>query len=227
LDVQPSSTYQYRIRALNAVGYSAYSNTVEIVIPGLPLTAPENPAEFDTFDVDFNFIIVTWKDNSSSESGFEIERCGPDDPAVKMLINIAADNSVYTDTVVQPASTYYYRIRAFNSAGYSAWTDTLTVITPVEEYPIPTEAPYRPTRLSAGEINVKYVRLDWLDNSSNETGFEIESSGPNNLNTKNRIVVESDKTTFTDTLVLSNAIYIYRIRAFNEAGYSNIPIPLW
>lgn len=64
---------------------------------------------------------LTWVDNSSSETGFEIQRREAGGSFVT-LQNLAADSTSYSDAEVQSGRTYEYRIRATSVSGPSAWT---------------------------------------------------------------------------------------------------------
>ncbi len=63
------------------------------------------------------------------------------------------------------------------------------------------------------------LSLSWQDNSENESGFEVERSSDGvtfaALNS-----VGANVTEFVDTSVLPGLPYHYRVRAFNEFGYS-------
>ena len=91
-------------------------------------------------------------------------------------------------------------------------------------------APAAPTKLtatgSAPSSNPPTVSLTWRDNSDNETGFTIQratnSGFTNGLTT---ITVGANVTTYTDTAVLANTMYYYRVQAFNDidsSAYSNV-----
>src|SRR5207249_4387560 len=71
-----------------------------------------------------NQIVLTWNDNSTSESGFRIDRA-TDSAFTQNLttLNAPANNTPtasFTDSNITPNITYYYRVRATNAAGDSA-----------------------------------------------------------------------------------------------------------
>src|SRR5690606_22408822 len=80
--------------------------------------------------------------------------------------------------------------------------------------------PNAPDQLEALSTSASSVNLYWLDNSDNETGFQIEreKSGEN----INYLIgtPAANVTTFTDTGLESGTVYYYRIRAINAAGNS-------
>jgi peptidyl-Asp metalloendopeptidase len=84
--------------------------------------------------------------------------------------------------------------------------------------------PGAPGSLSAAALSSSQIKLIWLDNSSNETGFRLERSA-DGTNWSEFAVVGSNVTSFTDTGLTGSTTYQYRARAYNSAGnssYSNI-----
>jgi hypothetical protein len=79
--------------------------------------------------------------------------------------------------------------------------------------------PNAPTSLTGEALSSDQVRLTWSDNSSNETGFQIERS--TNGRTFSVVgTVGADVKSFTDGTVKQRTEYIYRIRAVGAAGVS-------
>ncbi len=77
------------------------------------------------------FVQLTWKDNSTNETGFEIERCtGAGCTNFARIRTVAANTTRYNDKTVAGATTYSYRVRATSSAGPSGYSNTATVTTP-------------------------------------------------------------------------------------------------
>ena len=80
--------------------------------------------------------------------------------------------------------------------------------------------PAAPSALSASVLSRSRVRLNWADNSANETGFRIDRS----VGTHARFVllakVGADTTSYTDRTGTAGQAYRYRIRAFNATGPS-------
>jgi subtilisin family serine protease len=84
--------------------------------------------------------------------------------------------------------------------------------------PSPT-APAAPSGLTAKALSSSSIRLQWVDNSSNETGFNVERS-LNGTSFSKLTDVGANATTHTDTGLARNTTYYYRVRAFNTAGSS-------
>lgn len=100
---------------------------------------------------------LAWIDNSTNEYGFELERSG-DGVNWSLLATLPAESEAYTDTTVASETTYHYRVRANNGAGYSSYSNEVSVITLAAT----------DIELSATGYKVKgvrYVDLEWSDTS--------------------------------------------------------------
>ncbi len=108
--------YWYRIRANNSHGASADSSEVSAWTLDIRPTAPNRLRAVATSGTQVN---LTWRDRSSNETGFRIERKGPRG-GYGSLATTEANAISFSDTTTQPKSRYTYRLRAYNSAGNSA-----------------------------------------------------------------------------------------------------------
>ena len=70
-------------------------------------------------------VVLTWVDNSDNEKGFTLERA-PAPGAFAPIANLPANSTTYTDTAVEPATTYRYRVCAWNDYGASTWSNEAT-----------------------------------------------------------------------------------------------------
>jgi hypothetical protein len=77
-------------------------------------------------------IDLAWVDNANNESNFELERCdGKGKCRLFVLVASPGQNVMsYKDLGLLPATSYAYRIRAVNSAGNSAYSNTAKAKTP-------------------------------------------------------------------------------------------------
>jgi len=72
------------------------------------------------------YAYLNWVDNSNNETGYYIER-GTDGLNFVQIASVLANVTGYTDHV-GTAGTYYYRVRGYNAGGYSAYSNTVSVV---------------------------------------------------------------------------------------------------
>lgn len=200
--------YWYRIRAKNAIGYSPYSNVAEATTFDVP---PISPTDLTVATVSSSQINLVWKDNSSNESVFDIER-STDGTSFSKVGEAVANSSAFQNTGLTPATKYWYRVRSRNSQGAS---DPTNVASATTRDVIPND----PSNLVASAIDYFSVKLNWSDNSGNERNFTIERS----TDGSNFVYVDSvgrNVTTFSNKGLKDQTTYYFRIRALNAIGYS-------
>jgi hypothetical protein len=73
-------------------------------------------------------INLAWSDNSDDEFGFKIES-SLDGSSWTEINTVGEGVTIYGDTNLSPNTTYYYRVRAYNSSGSSDYTDLANAIT--------------------------------------------------------------------------------------------------
>ncbi len=82
-----------------------------------------------------------------------------------------------------------------------------------------TVVPVPPTNLTGTVASPTQINLSWTDNSTNEMGFKIERR----TGSENYAIVgnaNADILIFSDTGLLPNTSYIYRVYSYNSAGKS-------
>src|SRR6185369_14542267 len=118
------------------------------------------------------------------------------------------------NTGLTESTIYYYRVRASNGAGPSAYSNMAGTMTPAT-------LPAAPTGLSATAISSTRIDISWTDNSSNETRFKVER-GSTSLGPWTQIATPAaNAVTYSDTTVSPSTLYFYRVRANNSAGDSS------
>ena len=108
--------------SLSYSNVSSFSVTRPLTATGTALTAPTAPTGLTAFAAPMTGIMLNWTDNSSNESGFEVERSTTSGAGFVLLTTTAAGVNSYTDSSTSTGTTYYYRVRAINAAGNSAYS---------------------------------------------------------------------------------------------------------
>ena len=115
-DLQPSLG-AYNARTLNeSAAYVAGFRTSSVI------TVPNAPSNLDALASGFDSMSVSWDDTSDNESVFELQR-SLDGSAWSTIASLAANDNSYEDNGLNASTTYYYQVRAGNSAGNSAWSN--------------------------------------------------------------------------------------------------------
>ena len=142
---------------LNGNGYTNledYLNGLPVIPSGMP------PPGFPTAEaVSENRVELSWFDLNLDETGFLLER-SIDSIDFTLLDSLDAGVESYSDESVEPLTTYYYRISAFNDTTRSDWAHTGSATTFAAG-----ESPGQAIPTSPGdnteEISVTGTDLEW------------------------------------------------------------------
>lgn len=162
-------------------------------------------------------INLAWTDNSSTETGFRIER-RLSGGAWGAVTTVAADVAAYNDTGLTAATAYDYRVYAVNVAGDSTVSNTASATTNANEG---GTVPTAPSSLVASIISSTQINLTWADNSTTETSFRLERKvGAGAWSTA--ALPAANVTSYSDTGLTASTTYDYRIYAVNATGDSTV-----
>ena len=180
---------------------------------------PAPPANLIARAVTETSIALAWLDLSGDELGFVVERSF-DGTNFTQLITLAANTTNLLDTGLLTDVTYFYRVRAFGPFGQSDYSNIASATTGAAG-----QAPAAPSSLAAASDNGlvhfrSQIILRWRDNSTNESGFQIERSTDGEFY-DGIATVGANVTHYLDHGLETATAYFYRVRSVNGAGVSS------
>ncbi len=217
-NVVANQQYCYIVR----VGESAFSITpfsdpgcATIVPP--PPTIPAAPTGLVATTFDDQRIDISWNDQSDNETGFRIERSSGSGGTFSEIDLVGANVSNFSDTGLPADSEFCYRVRAYNSAGDSSYTNVDCATTDSDDPPPPPppDPLAAPTDLTATPVGETSIELNWVDNATTEVGFEVQrsTSGIGGPYVSLAGIMQPNATTYTDATVVAGNEYCYIVRA--------------
>ena len=124
-----STTYYYKVRAEGATQDSAYSSSVSATTMSSGDTIPTAPSNLSATAVSGTQVNLTWTDNSSNETGFEIKRATDSGFTQNVVWIGGIQGTSYSNSGLNPSTTYYYKVRAEGTAGKSAYSSAVSATT--------------------------------------------------------------------------------------------------
>jgi len=139
--IKNKQLYFYRVKATNTVGDTTQYPQPAIGFPTMSVdSAPSNIAMTDappaaptnldaTSLLGSGVVQLSWNDNSGNEQGFLLQRSTSSNFNQNAASwQLGANVNTYLNSGVTIGTRYYYRVRAFNAFGDSAWSNTFTLI---------------------------------------------------------------------------------------------------
>ncbi|MCX5697606.1 MAG: S8 family serine peptidase [Candidatus Omnitrophica bacterium] len=143
----------------------AVSGELQIITPGgtakggtvriKSQTIPKPALALDALARSQNVIWLFWVDQSDNEDGFKIER-STNKCSFQQIAVMGENANGYADTNLKAGTTYYYRIRSYNTKGNSTFTNIAQAKTFAV---VDTTPPSTPRVLDEGAITARKDRL--------------------------------------------------------------------
>ena len=206
-----STTYCYAVRAVNNIGPSVFTNTDCATTPAQ--TAPQAPTNLTALNSGTLVNNVNWVDNSFDETGFELHYTISPSATYSLLATLPANTTTYSHAGLNYTTTYCYKALATNTVGVSAFTNTDCATTPQQP------APNAPTSLTAANTGTLINNVAWVDNSTDETAFELWYHDANPTFSL-LATLPANTTSYTHTGLSYTTNYCYKANAVNAGGQS-------
>lgn len=199
---------------------TAYSNTNNIEPQASEIQdsvyvnrRPEKPESLVLIRNSSTSFTLFWEDVSSNETRFELWRKdGANGGFIKLNHDIPANNISVFDFVESYFITYYYRIKAVNQYGESAFSNEVNSSA--------LQGGNQPTNLRAEALGASKIRLTWVDNSVDELGFKIERKNPVTGEYEQISGMTSNVEEYIDINLTPGTSYTYRVASFTSKAQS-------
>ncbi|MCY4233261.1 MAG: fibronectin type III domain-containing protein, partial [Bacteroidetes bacterium] len=209
-----------RVRAINSVGSSGWSNTANATTASPTATVPGVPTSLTATASGQTIINLSWtaptSNGGAAISGYRIEVSTNGGSSFSQLVASQSGTS-YSHTGLTAGTARRYRVRAINSVGSSGWSNTANATTAA------ATAPGAPTSLTAAADGQTTIDLSWTaptsDGGAAISGYRIDVS-TNGGSSFSQLVASHSTTSYSHTGLTAGTARHYRVRAINSVGSS-------
>ena len=198
---QPGVTYYYKIKALRGTVESAYSNIVSGQVktaapkPSAPVVKIGNSASSGK-------PMLTWNAVSGATS-YKVYRATSQSGTYSLLGTVTATS--YTNTGAMAGTAYYYKVKAVNAAGESAYSNIVSGQATVTTLTLGHSA-------ASGKPQLKWKAV------SGAASYKVyRATAKNGAYT---VINTTSALTYTNTGAALGTTYYYKVEALNSAGKS-------
>ena len=224
--VEAEQSYVYRVQAIGPGGLSGPSPDLAVNTPPAPVTivvAPADPQAPSGLSAELadGQVVLNWDapaEDADTVTGYEVLRAEAQGELATLVADTGSTATSYTDATVASAGTSYaYQVKAIRDGDRSGASNEARV----------QLKPAKPRTLTATVVAHNSVTLTWRHPQDDSiTGYLILRRDKAIHEHGIFATVASDTgtaaTTYTDDTVEPNKQYVYRIKATNAAGLSDI-----
>src|SRR6187551_3813778 len=146
-----------------------------VLLQEVAMAQPIVPGGLTASALSTSGIVLNWTDNSTNETGFQIERSLTASSGFSLITTTAANTTSYISSGLVNSTKYFYRIRATNAGGNSAYTSVVTATTGIRRFLIDFGNPTNQTSL-AGWNNVTSPATGTIVSLKESTGTSTSLS---------------------------------------------------
>lgn len=127
--LSPSTQRWYRIVAKNCFDVANASSTANATTAAPSVSPPTAPTGLTATAASSTQIDLSWTDTANNEDGFKVERSTDNTNWTEIAGAVAANSTSYSATGLTASTLYYFRVRAYNAGGNSAYTSSASATT--------------------------------------------------------------------------------------------------
>ena len=128
ITLQPGTTYFWRIVSKTVANQTANGPVWSFTTAGTQ-TPPAAPTGLTATAIAATRIDLAWND-VATETSYRVERSPNGSTGWSEIASPNQNQQTYSDTQVSSQQTYFYRVRAANSGGFSTYSNTASATTP-------------------------------------------------------------------------------------------------
>lgn len=152
--LEPGTTYYWRIVGKTMANQTATGPTWSFVTAGTA-SAPPAPTGLTATAMSTTRIDLAWN-ASSGATGYRVEKSSNGSSGWNEIAQLNGSQVTYSDTTVSQQQTWFYRVRALNTGGFSPYSNVASATTPTAPPPTGSDivlwAAEAPTRVGAWSI---------------------------------------------------------------------------
>jgi len=223
LGMTAANQFKFRARGVNKMGSGTWSEWSSLTDAprGFTLDSPNTPANFGrhsdtavTGTIKIGWDALTAGDTGGDAVGsitYEVY-AGPTTGTMTQQTLGSSTDTFYSKAVAS-GQTYYFQMRAVNSAGLgSAWDGPIGLVS--------AEVPGQPTIDSISSTTSQQVVIQWSPNAFDGNSVVLNYLVSNDNFASNSVTVVNTQTDYTYTLQNAGATVIYYVKAVNSVGES-------
>ena len=223
-NLTPGDTYKVKIRsryynADRSVRESSGPWT-DVITQRVKDNPPAAPTGLTASPVAHDSLTMTWNDPQDTNiTGYRIQR-GTDANSLNTIEpNTGSPSTNYTDSTVEPETTYHYAVIALSQDGDGAQSTTSVTTLAEPEETVQNDPPAAPTGLVASQVGHSVLTLTWNDpQDDNITGYRVlRGTEADNLAVINSDTA-SNATEYEDDTVAPETAYHYAVLARSANG---------
>ena len=156
--------FMFYLLGFNVLATKILNTNRVLLLPGC--VAPDVPTGLKAITISTSKINLIWVDNSTIEEGYTVERSSVSATAgFAVIATLGSNATTFTSTALAANKTYWYRVRAFCSTSFSAYSNVAASITialdviNISKPEIKTGKVYQTVNMASGAYFINHIDL--------------------------------------------------------------------